>query len=203
MDDQQIKTAQRDNVDVAETVAMNIHASRSDENAANSIQEEIRELQSKSEQQNAIAAEPVVEDLMEKITVTAPLGSSIMGVPAAPVADESTPDVTDEHVAVVIDDGRIEDIAEFQSPEDLYGELITRVKRYHPSDDISLIEKAYTTARDFHKDQKRKSGEPYIIHPICVAIILADMEMDKETIAAGLLHDVVEDTVMTIEELTA
>ncbi|MBR6851850.1 MAG: bifunctional (p)ppGpp synthetase/guanosine-3',5'-bis(diphosphate) 3'-pyrophosphohydrolase, partial [Lachnospiraceae bacterium] len=126
-----------------------------------------------------------------------------MGVPSAPVADEATPDVTDEHVAVVIDDGRIEDIAEFQSPEDLYGELITRVKRYHPSDDISLIEKAYKTAYDFHKDQKRKSGEPYIIHPICVAIILADMEMDKETIAAGLLHDVVEDTVMTIEELTA
>ncbi|MBR1470466.1 MAG: bifunctional (p)ppGpp synthetase/guanosine-3',5'-bis(diphosphate) 3'-pyrophosphohydrolase, partial [Lachnospiraceae bacterium] len=82
-------------------------------------------------------------------------------------------------------------------------ELIKRVHRYHPSDDISLIEKAYITARNFHKDQKRKSGEPYIIHPICVAIILADMEMDKETIAAGLLHDVVEDTVMTIEELKA
>ena len=203
MDDEQAKIGQRENVDAAETAAMNVHASRSDENAANSLQEEILELQNKSEKQNALAAEPVVEDLMEKITVTAPLGSSIMGVPSAPVADEATPDVTDEHVAVVIDDGRIEDIAEFQSPEDLYGELITRVKRYHPSDDISLIEKAYKTAYDFHKDQKRKSGEPYIIHPICVAIILADMEMDKETIAAGLLHDVVEDTVMTIEELTA
>ncbi|MBR3735990.1 MAG: hypothetical protein IKN07_08910, partial [Lachnospiraceae bacterium] len=135
MDDEQAKIGQRENVDAAETAAMNVHASRSDENAANSLQEEILELQNKSEKQNALAAEPVVEDLMEKITVTAPLGSSIMGVPSAPVADEATPDVTDEHVAVVIDDGRIEDIAEFQSPEDLYGELITRVKRYHPSDD--------------------------------------------------------------------
>ena len=48
----------------------------------------------------------------------------------------------------------------------------------------------------------RKSGEPYIIHPLCVAIILADLELDKETIVAGLLHDVVEDTVMTTEEIT-
>ena len=47
----------------------------------------------------------------------------------------------------------------------------------------------------------RKSGEPYIIHPLCVAIILADLELDKETIVAGLLHDVVEDTVMTEEEI--
>ena len=137
------------------------------------------------------------EDLLERVTVTAPLGA------AKPVkASEAAPDVTDEHVAVVIDDGRIEDIAEFQSPEDLYKELIERVRRYHPSDDISLIEKAYETASRLHQDQKRKSGEPYIIHPICVAIILADMEMDKETIAAGILHDVVEDTVMTGEELT-
>ena len=105
------------------------------------------------------------------------------------------------HQDVVIDDGRIEDIEQFQTPEALYEELITRVKRYHPSGDISLIEKAYKVAADFHKDQVRKSGEPYIIHPLCVAIILADMEMDKETIAAGILHDVVEDTVMTCEEL--
>ena len=106
-------------------------------------------------------------------------------------------------IDVVIDDGRIENIAEFQSPEKLYEELISRVRLYHPSDDISLIEKAYNTAKDFHKEQVRKSGEPYIIHPLCVAIILADMEMDKETIAAGILHDVVEDTIMTNEELRA
>ena len=102
---------------------------------------------------------------------------------------------------VVIDDGRIEAIQEFQSPEQLYNDLILRVKKYHPSDDISLIEKAYKSASEAHKDQLRKSGEPYIIHPLYVAIILADLEMDKETIAAGLLHDVVEDTIMTEEEI--
>ena len=105
------------------------------------------------------------------------------------------------HVSVVIDDGHIEKIEEFQTPEKLYEELINRIRRYHPSADISLVEKAYNIARTFHKDQVRKSGEPYIIHPLCVAIILADMEMDKETIVAGILHDVVEDTVMTGEEI--
>ncbi|MDC7295346.1 MULTISPECIES: RelA/SpoT family protein [unclassified Butyrivibrio] len=99
------------------------------------------------------------------------------------------------------DDGKIEAIKEFQSPDVLYEGLIQRVRKYHPSDDISLIEKAYQLADDAHKDQRRKSGEPYIIHPLCVAIILADLEMDKETIAAGLLHDVVEDTILTKEEI--
>ena len=117
-----------------------------------------------------------------------------------------SPAVSEEKQAaaapVVIDYGRIENIKEFQSPEELYRELTDRVRKYHPSEDISLIQKAYETACRFHKDQKRKSGEPYIIHPLCVGIILAEMEMDKETIAAGLLHDVVEDTVMTKEELT-
>jgi GTP pyrophosphokinase len=99
------------------------------------------------------------------------------------------------------DDGKIEAIEEFQSPDVLYEGLIRRVRKYHPSDDITLIEKAYKQAAEAHKDQLRKSGEPYIIHPLCVAIILADLEMDKETIAAGLLHDVVEDTILTKEEL--
>ena len=107
------------------------------------------------------------------------------------------------HTQVVIDDGHIEKIEEFQAPEVLYKELIDRVRKYHPSDDISLIEHAYEVASELHKEQVRKSGEPYIIHPLCVAIILADMEMDKETIAAGILHDVVEDTVMSLEELNA
>ena len=92
-------------------------------------------------------------------------------------------------------------MADFTSPEILYNELITSVKKYHPSADISMIEKAYNIAYDAHKDQVRKSGEPYIIHPLCVAIILADLELDKETIVAGILHDVVEDTVMTNEEI--
>ena len=102
---------------------------------------------------------------------------------------------------VVFDDGRIEAIQEFQSPEQLYRDLILRVRKYHPSDDISLIEKAYHVAAKAHENQVRKSGEPYIIHPLCVAIILADLEMDKETIAAGLLHDVVEDTILTSKEI--
>lgn len=110
---------------------------------------------------------------------------------------------TTEKKGLVFDDGRIELIQEFQSPDQLYQDLIARVKKYHPSDDISLIEKAYRIAYDAHKTQVRKSGEPYIIHPLCVSIILADLEMDKETIAAGLLHDVVEDTIMTDEEIEA
>lgn len=104
-------------------------------------------------------------------------------------------------VELVFDDGHIEAMDEFLSPEELYQDLILRVRKYHPSDDISLIEKAYHVANDAHKGQVRKSSEPYIIHPLCVAIILADLELDKETIVAGLLHDVVEDTIMTDEEI--
>lgn len=97
--------------------------------------------------------------------------------------------------------GSIKPTADFESPEKLYEELITSVRKYHPSTDITLIEKAYRIADEAHKGQNRKSGEPYIIHPLCVALILAELEMDKETIVAGLLHDVVEDTVMTDDEI--
>ena len=98
-------------------------------------------------------------------------------------------------------DIELEAPASFTSPEELYADLIRSIRRYHPSDDISMIEKAYRIADKAHANQKRKSGEPYIIHPLCVAIILADLEMDKETLAAAILHDVVEDTVMTLDEL--
>lgn len=108
---------------------------------------------------------------------------------------------TNSKKEIVFDDGRIESIKENLSPEQLYQDLISRVRKYHPSDDITLIEKAYKIAYDAHKEQVRKSGEPYIIHPLYVSIILADLELDKETIAAGLLHDVVEDTIMTDEEI--
>ena len=90
-------------------------------------------------------------------------------------------------------DIELEAPASFTSPEALYQDLIQTIRRYHPSDDITMIEKAYKVATEAHKDQKRKSGEPYIIHPLCVAIILADLEMDKETIEAGLPHHVVEE----------
>jgi GTP diphosphokinase / guanosine-3',5'-bis(diphosphate) 3'-diphosphatase len=72
---------------------------------------------------------------------------------------------------IVFDDGRIEAMDEFKSPEELYQDLVSRVLKYHPSDDISMIDKAYKIAYDAHKEQIRKSGEPYIIHPLCVAII--------------------------------
>ena len=101
----------------------------------------------------------------------------------------------------IFDDGKMMKFQEFVNPNDLYQELINRVHKYHPSDDISMIEKAYRMAAEAHKDPFRKSGEPYIIHPLDVAIILADLELDKETIIAGLLHDVVEDTIMTDEDL--
>ena len=103
--------------------------------------------------------------------------------------------------SIAIDTGKIESIGEYRCPEDLYRGLIMRVRKYHPSDDISLIEKAYEVARNAHEGQLRKSGEPYIIHPLYVSSILADLELDKETIAAGLLHDVVEDTVLTRQQI--
>ena len=106
-----------------------------------------------------------------------------------------------EKKPIVFDNGRIETLAEFLSPEELYQDLIERVRRYHPSDDFSLIKKAFEVAEKAHEHQLRKSGEPYIIHPLYVGIILADLELDKETIVAGLLHDVVEDTIMTYEEI--
>ena len=98
-------------------------------------------------------------------------------------------------------DESVKAMEDFTSPSVLYEELISSVRKYHPSTDITMIEKAYQIARDAHEGQARKSGEPYIIHPLCVAIILADLELDKETIVAGLLHDVVEDTVMTTDEI--
>jgi len=96
------------------------------------------------------------------------------------------------------DDARL---AERETPDQLYERLISSVRKYHPSDNVEMISRAYRIASEAHKGQKRKSGEPYIIHPIWVAIILADLELDKETIIAGILHDVVEDTVMTEEEV--
>ena len=95
----------------------------------------------------------------------------------------------------------LQNIQNSNDPDVLYEELVRCIKKYHPSGDLTLVRRAYDIARDFHKDQKRKSGEPYIIHPLHVAIILANLELDKESIIAGILHDVVEDTVMTLDEL--
>ena len=89
----------------------------------------------------------------------------------------------------------------FIEPEVLYTRLVETIRKYRPATDISVIEKAYRVADEAHKGQLRKSGEPYIIHPLCVAIILGELELDKETIVAGILHDVIEDTAMTAEEM--
>ena len=89
----------------------------------------------------------------------------------------------------IVDGHAVKAPEDYQDPEQLYQALVARIRKYHPSADISMVEKAYRIAKDAHKDQVRKSGEPYIIHPLWVGIILADLEMDKETIVAGMLHD--------------
>ena len=119
------------------------------------------------------------------------------------MADISTEELERIEQEFHSDTGSIKTIKEFVKPEDLFAELIAGIRKYHPSADISLIEKAYKVAYEAHDGQVRKSGEAYIIHPLCVAIILAELELDKETIAAGLLHDVLEDTVMTENEMRA
>lgn len=119
------------------------------------------------------------------------------------MADISVKEIEEMEKDLISKSDNIRTMKEFVSPESLYEELIASVRKYHPSTDISLIEKAYRIAHEAHEGQVRKSGEAYIIHPLCVGIILADLELDKETIVAGLLHDVVEDTVMTVKEIAA
>ena len=80
-------------------------------------------------------------------------------------------------------------------------ELVDKIRKYAPNADVSLVEKAYYFGKKAHEGQFRRSGEPYFIHPIAVASILSDMELDIETIVAGLLHDVVEDTEYTYEDI--
>ena len=80
----------------------------------------------------------------------------------------------------------------FTDPDVLFDILVKTVSSYHPSSDLDMINRAYELAKKAHEGQKRRSGEPYLTHPVCVAIILAQLEMDKETIVGGLLHDVVE-----------
>jgi GTP diphosphokinase / guanosine-3',5'-bis(diphosphate) 3'-diphosphatase len=79
--------------------------------------------------------------------------------------------------------------------------LIKTVRATHPKADVRLIERAYDVAAYWHRDQKRKSGDPYITHPLAVATILAELGMNTETICAALLHDTVEDTPYTLTEL--
>lgn len=82
----------------------------------------------------------------------------------------------------------------------VFEDLIRKIKDYNP-DEVEMVTKAYNYAKDLHEGQFRESGEPYITHPLNVAFILADMKADRDTVCAGLLHDVVEDTSATIEDI--
>ena len=79
--------------------------------------------------------------------------------------------------------------------------LIQKIKENCTNVDLNVVNKAFDLASEAHKEQKRESGEPYIIHPIDVSIILAELGMDTSTIVAGLLHDVIEDTEYTYEDI--
>ena len=85
--------------------------------------------------------------------------------------------------------------------EQLYRELEAEIREYRPKDDLSGLEKAFHFARQWHEGQMRDSGEPYMVHPVLVARILAEMRMDLVAMQTGLLHDVVEDTSVTVEQV--
>lgn len=81
------------------------------------------------------------------------------------------------------------------------GELVEKIQSYHPAADVEIIRKAYEFSAKVHKGQKRASGEPYLIHPMAVASIITDLKLDEPSIVGGLLHDTVEDTLTTLDEL--
>jgi GTP pyrophosphokinase len=95
----------------------------------------------------------------------------------------------------------VEELA--QSSPDQLTDLIRRVQIYNPQADVALIQRAYAYAARMHVDQKRESGEPYVIHPLNVALIIAQLKLDVPSIVTGLLHDVVEDTHTTLAEVSA
>src|SRR5262245_3781286 len=80
-------------------------------------------------------------------------------------------------------------------------ELVDRVRTYQPHADVDLINRAYDFSRSAHSGQVRKSGDPYFSHPVAVAGIIADLRLDTSSVCAGLLHDVVEDTLATTTDI--
>jgi GTP pyrophosphokinase len=121
---------------------------------------------------------------------------------AALVPSKALPDTADEVFDHEIDQ-RVVIRQSFDDPDRLFAALLNKMEEYHPSSDFKLVIDAYNLAKEAHEGQKRKSGEPYIIHPVAVASILADLEMDRETIAAGILHDIIEDTEYTYDDLVS
>ncbi|MCL2702251.1 MAG: bifunctional (p)ppGpp synthetase/guanosine-3',5'-bis(diphosphate) 3'-pyrophosphohydrolase [Defluviitaleaceae bacterium] len=86
-------------------------------------------------------------------------------------------------------------------PDEIFGMIMDNMKKYHPSHDFGIVERAYELAGKAHDGQLRASGEPYIVHPLEVARILTTIEMDRDTIAAAILHDVIEDTKYNYEDI--
>jgi GTP pyrophosphokinase len=82
-----------------------------------------------------------------------------------------------------------------------FEDILEKVESYHPHVDEDLLRRAYVVSAHEHRNQLRSSGEPYLVHPLNVAMILAEMKLDEASIAAGLLHDVLEDTSLTKERL--
>jgi GTP pyrophosphokinase len=82
-----------------------------------------------------------------------------------------------------------------------FRDLLRKIRTYRPSDDLSLVKKAYDFSLEHHKGSERESGEPYLAHPLQVATLLAEMRLDTTAIVSGLLHDVVEDTTVTVDEI--
>ena len=95
----------------------------------------------------------------------------------------------------------LKDKVESMDSDKIFKELIRKIKSYNPNVDLKLLDKAYSTAKKYHNNQFRKSGEPFIIHPLSVGMILADIELDQTSIAAAILHDVVEDTEYNLEKV--
>ncbi len=92
--------------------------------------------------------------------------------------------------------------AKLSSPDELFRQLASKVLDIRPREDLPALEKAYRYAAEQHNRQFRDSGEPYVVHPLNVALILADMNMDLVCLQTGLLHDVLEDTGATLDDLT-
>ena len=101
----------------------------------------------------------------------------------------------------VIDEATLEAQKCKQSPDEMFSELYSLAKEHMDEKDVAVLQKAYDIAREAHKEQFRYSGEPYIIHPLAVARILYDLGMDCESMTAALLHDVVEDTQLTKDDI--
>src|SRR5437588_1463059 len=82
-----------------------------------------------------------------------------------------------------------------------FRDLLKLVREYRPNDDLDIIQRAYDFSLQHHNGQTRASGEPYLVHPLEVALVLAEMKLDSTAIAAGLLHDAVEDTEVTNKQI--